>query len=178
MSLTFCPRARGAALSMPVRFASVIFNALATADALDDVPAPDAPPWPPPGSGIPEPRAEGLLAHFDGEEDLSPEPTAAERRAYKSFVRARERWRATKSASRKKIPSFKFQSNDGWVVSRREAAIIADAMDSVVRDHESFELLMDILDLSRRDEAPLRQALDKFRRFNARCAKGDGYAVT
>lgn len=44
---------------------------------------------------------------------------------------------------------FKFQSNDGWVVARSEAAVIAKAIEALLADDDAFELLMDILDVGR-----------------------------
>jgi hypothetical protein len=162
---------------MPLRFGTVVLNALATADALDDAEVADGPPWPPKGSKIRASRAKELLAHFEGEEDVEPSPTPKERASYDSFCTDRDVWRATPSKNPNKVPGFKFGSNDGWIVSKGEAAIIAKALAEVLGDDDSFELLCDILDVTRREDAGLRAALEKFRVFNAKTSKGEGYAV-
>ncbi len=164
-------------LSMPLRFGSVLFNALSTMDALDDAAPPEEPAWPAAGSPIESARAEAMMAHFDGEEPLSPALSAAEKRAWSAYAKQREKWRATKSASRKKVLGFKFQSNDGWVVARSEAAVIAKAIEALLADDDAFELLMDILDVGRGAEKGLRAALSSFQKFNAKCAAREGYTV-
>ncbi len=178
MSFAFCPRARGVrTLSMPLRFATVVLNALATADALDDAEPPDGPSWPPKGAKIRAARAEALFAHFEGEEALEPSPTPKERASYDSFCRNRDVWRATPSQKPNKVPGFKFGSNDGWIVSKEEASVVAKALAEVLGDDASFALLRDILDVTRGEDAATRAALEKFRAFNAKTAKGEGYAV-
>lgn len=178
MSFAFCPRARGVrTLSMPLRFATVLLNALATADALDHAEAPDGPPWPPKGAKIRAARAAALLAHFEGEEDLEPSPTPKERASYDSFCRSRDVWRATTSKDPNRVQGFKFGSNDGWIVSKEEAAIVAKALAEVLGDDSSLELLRDILGVARSENAALRASLEKFRAFNAKTAKAEGYGV-
>jgi hypothetical protein len=164
-------------LSTPLRFGSVILNALATADALCDQPPPPDPAWPAEGSTIAPSRAEALHAHFAGEEPIDPRPTAAEKREYNAFRKAHERWLSSKSPAKGTVPEFKFSSNDGWIVDAKESAIIAAAIERVLADEDKFELLCDILDVSRGGDKGVRDGLAKFQRFNARCAKGEGYTV-
>src|SRR5262249_26310382 len=146
MSFTFSPK-RGRALTYPLRFGTVILQALGVTQTLDYDAPPEDPPWPPPESGITEARAEELLQHFDMEEPLSAPSTAAERTAFKRFAAARRAWRATRSKERGKIPEFKFGSNDGWIVSKTEARTIAKALQKVLDDEGLFSLLADVLDL-------------------------------
>lgn len=179
MSFAFIPRARGVAkFSAPLRFSSVVFNALATADALEDAAAPEGPTWPPKGSRIARARADALFAHWEGEEPIDRPPTAAEQRAYEAFCEARTRWRATSSADPTKFASFKIASNDGWIVSAAEAKVVADALATVLADDDQLELLADILDLAGDAAvASLRKGLERFRAFNAKCAAAEGYEV-
>lgn len=177
MSFAFSPRARGATLTMPLRFSTVIFNALSTADALCDRDPPPEPPWPAAGSTLTAERAEALHAHFAGEEPIDPKASSAEKREYAAYRKAREKWLATRSPQKGKVPAYKFQSNDGWIVDAKESALVAEAITSVLDDDDQFELLCDILDVGRASQKSLREGLAKFQRFNARCAKGDGYTV-
>ncbi len=180
MSFSFCPRASGVRVfSAPLRFGSVVFNALATADALDVSAPADEPDWPPKGSRTSAARGDALLAHLEGDEPIEGVPTAAERRAFEAFHAERERWRATVSAHPKKVLSYKFESNDGWIVSPAEARVVADAIESVLSDEYSFDLLCDILELevgSGRAKT-LRKSLERFRAFNEKCASAEGYEV-
>lgn len=177
MSFAFSPRARGTTLSMPLRFSTVLLNALSTADALCDRDAPESPPWPASGSTLTSERAEAILAHFEGEEPIDPKVSAAEKREWSAYTKARAKWLASKSPQKAKVPAFKFQSNDGWIVDAKESALIAEAIASVLSDDEQFELLCDILDVTRAAQKSVREGLAKFQRFNERCAKGDGYTV-
>lgn len=162
---------------MPLRFSTVIFHALATANVLCDRDPPPEPPWPAPGSTLTAERAEALLAHFEGNEPIDPKVSAAEKREYGAYRKSQEKWLASKSPNKVRVPAFKFQSNDGWIVDGKESALIAEAIASLFDDDDQFELLCDLLELSRGAEKSLREQLAKFERFNARCAKGDGYTV-
>jgi hypothetical protein len=177
MSFAFSPRGRGATLTMPLRFGTVVFNTLATADVLCQRDPPEEPAWPAAGSAIAPERAEALHAHYAGEEPIEPAPTAVEKREYQAYCELRARWLGVRSPTKGRVPAFKFSSNDGWIVDAEEAAIIAEAVASVLADEDQFELLCDILEVSRGGDKALREGLAKFQRFNARCAKADGYTV-
>lgn len=126
---------------------------------------------------IQAPRAEALLAYFEAEDSLEPLPTPKERGWYQSFCAERDAWRSTMSKNPRKVPGFKYRSNDDWIVSTKEAATVAKALAELLSDDDSFEFLCDILHATRREEASLRSALEKFRVFNEKTAKAGGYGV-
>lgn len=162
---------------MPLRFSSVVLNALSVADVLCDEAPPAEPSWPPSNARIDAGRAGALLAHFDGDEPIEPAVTATEKRAFAAYAAARARWLATPSSRAGRVPSFKFQSNAGWIVSADEARTISAALRELLADDAQFELLCDVLDVSRAGTKSVREALQTFQRFNDRRAKADGYTV-
>ncbi len=177
MSFAFCPT-RGRAFSAPLRFSRVIRQALSIVEALDEEVQPiEEPNWPPQGSPISEERADALNAHLAGEAPIEPAPTRAERTAYAAFQRELRKTRATRSPRRGRVPEFKFESNDGWVISRVEARTIARALEKLLTDEYSEELYYDVLDVDAAGAKAVRKQLLEFKRFNLRAAETGGYTV-
>jgi hypothetical protein len=154
----------------------LLINALSLMQVLDESPAPEGPPWPP-ADGIAAERAEALLAYFEGEEPIDPKPNAAERTAYLKYVKERTRWLAAPAKAKGTVPQYKFTSNDGWRLSKAEAAVVAKALEELLEDEDMLSLYFDMLDLSRAASAAVKKQLRDFAAFNRRASKSGGYSA-
>lgn len=100
----------------------VMVVTMAWAGAVVEEKPPAWPAWPP--EGTPADHRD-LLMEAVSDPKREPELTVPERKATIA-IRARfERLRATRSARPGKVPAYKFASNDGFIVTAAESAIIA-----------------------------------------------------
>lgn len=117
------------------------------------------PPWP----DHPEPYGEHFEDGFDvSERDADGTYERAKSLEGQTYLRARAELVRT-LGEHGKVPAFKFETNDGWIVTPPECLWIAEAL-------ELRSLLL--------DEGRWRSLVEEFAAFNRRCGEWtDGYAV-
>jgi hypothetical protein len=87
-----------------------------------DEPPPKWPEWPP--KDVPPDRLK-LVEQAVSEGKLASELTEGEKKIVTAAIEVSKKVRATRSSKPGAVPSFKFGSNDGWIVTTEECAIIA-----------------------------------------------------
>lgn len=111
----------------------LLANIMDLAGVLDDSPVPTLEvAWPPPGMSAE--RAEKVYWYLNGSAAPNPPASAAEFAACGNYKTARDRWAQTRSPQADKVPGFKFQSNDNWLVTPEECSLIAAALDKLLAD--------------------------------------------
>jgi hypothetical protein len=113
---------RFADMSMPY-MVEIMRDAGVLDDASEHPPFPDCPP-----GGLDEDRTVELLDHFDEGEEIELPPRVKETRIMRAFLAARDQIERTASKRRGKVPTFKFQSNNNWLVFPKECLVIADGL--------------------------------------------------
>jgi hypothetical protein len=103
----------------------VMATVMRTAGVLVEEPVPRWPEWPPKGV-----RAErlGVVGKSVSSETIDASLAPDEQAIARDAIAASRRVRATRSLVAGKVPSFKFASSDGWIVSPEEAASVAAAL--------------------------------------------------
>jgi len=100
--------------------------AMQDAGALASDPRPAWPPWPPKGVA---PGRLPLIERSVADESFDPGLTDEERRLADDLIAAATKVQTTRSRVAGKVPAFKFGSNDRWIVTPEECAIIATALE-------------------------------------------------
>lgn len=77
-------------------------------------------------------------------------------------------WKSQTSPNPTLVPCYKFNSNDGWIVTPAECLVIADALDSFLLGQLPGVSALELLWLQR---------VGELASFNRRCAGEDGYEV-
>ncbi|WAS99198.1 hypothetical protein [Nannocystis punicea] len=146
-------------------------GALEWADAIHYGPAPEIPELE--LDGLDEDRVFAALEAVRGEapED-APAPSAAELAAARAYLQAHEAAVSASSLQNGRAGAFKFQSNDGWLVTPEECAALAGKLrqhaDLIARDY------FPDADVSREDG---HKWILGFARYNEIAAEHGGYRV-
>lgn len=154
---------------------------MSRAELLDDDVDVDWPEFPP--AGWDEERAWMLVEAIDAEraEDSSdpdgalrvePPPTLPERVAVTSYLAARDAVRAVRSPNPARVPTAKFCSNDGWLVTPDECLVLARGLRRALDD--VGPALWEVEDLS---DHEARRWIEQWIAYNALAAENGGYHV-
>lgn len=106
-----------------VRGMAMTVGALEWADVIHYGRAPAIPSFPP--AGLEEVRAVALVDHLHAGADLEPAATEAEFEAVQGYLEACDAAVSGSSLVDGKVGAYKFQSNDGWLVTPEECVAIA-----------------------------------------------------
>jgi len=129
--------------------------------------------WPPPG--IDEDRFDELQEFFDAGEELDDPPSADEAAIQRQAESALLRLTEIQSSDPRRVPLFKFCSNDDWWVSPRECAAIAKALDAAIASSPEA-----LYSFPENEGPPLDQFIDVLRAwstFNLVASSNGGYRV-
>ncbi len=183
MSYALCIRRNGkettrGCLSYNGSFMFSVVTALEQADVIDREASPmwEAT-WPPKRPRLSKERAELLLMYAQTGETVTPAPSPDERAAIATYRRERERSQVGKPGRRGRVPRYKFASNDGWIVTPKEAQKLADGVTKFLADEDGFELFCDACDWTKEQGKVFRRNLMKLHKFCLRAAAADGFAV-
>ncbi|PCC75372.1 hypothetical protein SAMN02745121_03901 [Nannocystis exedens] len=146
-------------------------GALEWADAIHDGPAPEIPDLE--LNGLDEDRVFTAIEALRGDAPAdAPTPTQAELAAARAYVQAHEAAVSASSLQDGRVGAFKFQTNDGWLVTPEECAALARKLrqhaEVIARDY------FPDADVSREDG--LKWMLG-FARYNEIAAEHGGYRV-
>lgn len=113
----------------------VIYRALSVAKVLDEDcerPNFDAtfPDW------LPPERVDDIIDALESGDEPDPPITDEEQGAIEQAQAAQQTLLETRSPKQGMLPAFKFGSNDGWVVSVEECAMICSAIERMLADHQ------------------------------------------
>jgi hypothetical protein len=113
----------------------LIYGALSVAKVLDeDCKRPDfdatLPGW------LSPTRVDEIMDALESDEEPDPPMTAQEKDAIKEAEAAQEVLLEIRSPKQGMVPAFKFGSNDGWVVTVDECAIICAAIERILADDQ------------------------------------------
>ncbi len=157
-----------------------IRDVLAELEVLDTAtPMPDFPKWPPPGISRDREMAtwHAINAGHAIDSVLSPD----EERAWRELEATEEVVRRWPSPYPGKVPAFKFQSNDSWLVAPDECASIAQALEAALADFEKGNGPLSRPNVLLRwwgePEADMVRFLSAFAAFCARGVSGGGFRV-
>lgn len=130
-----CFRAGGDAMALLV-------TVMTRAGVIDAVqPTPEFPRWPPPG--LDEGRAQELARYWDEPSEVDKRLQPSEVPVIEAYRRARDDAARTGSPNSGKVPAFKFESNDGWIVTSEECRSIVEGMSRLLSgDLEAFLCLL------------------------------------
>ncbi len=151
----------------------VTLCAMEWADCLRYATMPEMPDFPPPGFEDEE-RAGDILAWIDepDEIEIDPPATEAEIAACRAYHEAVEAILTTSSLEDGRVASYKWDSNDGWLVTPEECAVIAEK----IREHAEMIARDMFTDAGFSVEDGL-EWLDTWAWFNAVAAEHGGYRV-
>ena len=144
-------------------------GALEWADAIHYKPAPAIPE--PDLDGIEEDRLFAAIGAIRGEQTESP-PTEAELQAGRAYLEAHEAAVSGSSVVDGRMGAFKFQSNDGWLVTPEECVVLARKL----REHAELIARDYFPDAGVKREDGLKWILG-FARYNEIAAEHGGYRV-
>ncbi len=116
---------------------AVMLTAMEAAQVAADDPAPVWPSWPPPSLNA---TRAPLLEQALRLQRLDAHLTAPEQQLVLDTLVSRSSVRATRSRLPGRVPAFKFRSNDGWIVSPEECAMIAAGLARYAHDVPAAQL--------------------------------------
>jgi hypothetical protein len=83
-------------------------------------------------------RVDDIMDALESDEEPDPPMTEREREAIREAQAAQEALLETRSPKPAMVPAFKFGSNDGWVVTADECAIIGSAIEHMLADEQQL----------------------------------------
>lgn len=125
-----------------------------------------------PPAGFTEERIAGAICVLRGEEPSASPPTEAELAAAREYLRAHEEAVSGSSLVDGRIGVYKFESNEGWLVTPAECLALA----SRLREHAEVIARDMFTDAGLTAEEGLRWVLG-FARYNEIAAEHGGYRV-
>jgi hypothetical protein len=81
-------------------------------------------------------RVDDIMDALESDEEPDPPMTAEEKEAVKQAEVSQEALLETRSPKQGMVPAFKFGSNDGWVVTDEECAIVCTALERMLADDQ------------------------------------------
>jgi hypothetical protein len=132
----------------------VMVVTMAWAGAVVEEAGPAWPTWPPKGTS---PTREEMLRDALWDKSLDAKLTVNERRATISMRATYAKIQATASKHKGKVPSFKFASNDGYIVTKTECAVIAAKLRTFANNLTAAQL-QELEKLYRKSQQPLVDA--------------------
>jgi hypothetical protein len=154
-----------------LREMQVTVGALERAEALHDGPAPEIPELA--CEGLDEERVFAAIEALRGEAGAgAAAPTEAELAAARAFIAAHEAAMSASSIVGDRVGAFKFETNDGWLVTPEECRLLARKLRA-----RCEALAREYFPAAGVQEAAARRWIVGFARYNEIAAEHGGYRV-
>lgn len=153
---------------------ALLLTLMTRADVIDSsLPTPEFPQWPPPG--LDDVLASELARYWDEPAEVDKRLGPAEVPVVEAYRRARNETGATPSPQPGKVPAFKFESNDGWIVTPDECRVIAAGMDRLLSS--DLEVFLHLLKADGWNPEGVTELMWLWTDYNRIAAQFGGYRV-
>lgn len=122
-------------------------------------------------------RAEEIYNYLEERATIEPEPSEEEIASFHQAQRDQQALFSRESSKEGMIPVHKFATNDGWLVTPKECAIIAKIFSQRLIDDNGF-VIAKIAELCKVQKDQLVIELAEWGKFNKFATKQGGYCVT